>query len=255
MKARAKPKSKAAAFGERTYRNRVKGSGLAAFRVTVKETDLWLQAEKPLAKFTRDAIITHRQRIENYIRQHPQFQRTFTPWPDTGPMPTIVGKMVLAGQRAHTGPMAAVAGALAEAVGTDLLDHSSQVIVENGGDIFMKTDAPLTVAIFAGDSPLNLKIGLRIDSSRQPLAVCTSSGTVGHSVSLGRADAVCVVAERCPLADAAATAIGNRVGAPEDIRRALEWGRSIQGVKGVAVIVGEATGFWGEIEIVPLSLG
>lgn len=255
MKARSKPKHKAAAYRQRTYRNQVRGSGLADFRVTVKETDLWLQAEKPLEKITRDAIITHRQRIENYIRRQPQFLRTLTPWPDTGPMPTIVGNMVLAGQRTHTGPMAAVAGALAEAVGRDLLAHSSQVIVENGGDVFMKTDAPLTVAIFAGDSPLNLKIGLRIDSSQHPMAVCTSSGTVGHSVSLGRADAVCVVADRCPLADAAATAIGNRVGSPGDIRRALEWGRSIEGVKGLAVIIGEATGFWGEIEIVPLSLG
>jgi ApbE superfamily uncharacterized protein (UPF0280 family) len=241
-------------FQERTYRNRIHAGRLTSFRVTVKETDLWLQAETPLERLTREFILEYRKQIEFYINQNPRFLHTLRPWPVGGPMPKIVSDMVLAGRRAHTGPMAAVAGALAEAVGLKLLSHSTQVIVENGGDVFIKTDHPLTVAVFAGSSPLNLKIGLQVDSTRNPVAVCTSSGSVGHSLSLGRADAVCVLADSCSLADAAATAIANRVSSPKDIQPAIEFGQGIEGVKGIVVIIGAKTGFWGDIEIVPLAV-
>ena len=113
--------------------------------------------------------------------------------------------MIRAGTVAGVGPMAAIAGAIAENVGRGLLEFADQVIVENGGDVFIKTRRPVTVGIYAGSSPLSMQIGMRLDSKKAPLAVCTSSGTLGHSLSLGRADAVCAVADSCALADAAAT--------------------------------------------------
>ena len=100
--------------------------------------------------------------------------------------------------------MAAVAGAIAEHVGGDLLSYTEEVIIENGGDVFIKTHGPVTVGVFAGNSPLSLRIGLRLNSMEAPLSVCTSSGTVGHSLSFGKADAVSVIARSCALADAAA---------------------------------------------------
>ena len=110
--------------------------------------------------------------------------------------------MIFAAQAAGVGPMAAVAGALAEQVGQRLLKSTSEVIIENGGDIFIGARQILTVGVYAGGSPLSLKLGLRIDPAKGIRGICTSSGTVGHSLSFGKADAVCVLSDSCALADA-----------------------------------------------------
>jgi ApbE superfamily uncharacterized protein (UPF0280 family) len=175
------------------------------------------------------------------------------PWHITGPAPGIVRKMTDASRKAGVGPMAAIAGAIAEYVGMVLLSHTGEVIVENGGDVFLKTDGSVTIGIFAGKSPLCLHIGLRLCPLETPLSVCTSSGTVGHSLSFGKADAVCVVSESCCLADAAATSIGNLVNSKTDIPGAIEFGKKIEGVEGIIIILGEDLGAWGDLELVPLK--
>jgi len=148
--------------------------------------------------------------------------------------------------------MAAVAGAVAEAVGEALLAETDQVIVENGGDIFLWTTRPRVVAVYAGDSPLTGKIGLRVGRVEQPLGLCTSSGTVGHSLSFGKADAAIVLAETAAMADAAATALGNRVQDAGDIESALSWLQGISRALGGVVVVGNSFGAWGEVEVVRL---
>jgi hypothetical protein len=160
--------------------------------------------------------------------------------------------MIRAARAAGVGPMAAVAGAMAEFVGRDLLKESDEVLVENGGDIFLRSGRELKIGIFAEPSPLSLRIGLRVSRSEQGLGVCTSSGTVGPSLSFGRADAVCIVAPSASLADAAATAVGNIVKTPGDISAGLETARSVIGVKGVVIIMGEKMGAWGEVDLVKM---
>jgi len=238
---------------ERTYRSLLHKDNMAAFRVAVKETDLFVHADIPLEDVTRELILKQRGYLETYIQQHPEFAITLQPWHVSGPAPLIIKDMATAAQKAGVGPMAAVAGAIAEHVGAELLLHSKEIVVENGGDIFLKTDGPVTIGIFAGASPLSLRIGLRIDPGNKPFAVCTSSGTVGHSLSLGKADAVSVVADSCSLADAAATAIGNQIQTKNDIQQALDAGKRIQGIKGLVIIIGDAIGMWGALEIVPLN--
>ena len=153
--------------------------------------------------------------------------------------------------------MAAVAGAIAEFVGKGLLDHGvDEVIVENGGDIFMKRNQECISSIFAGQSPLNQKVGIKIAQENMPMGVCTSSGSVGHSLSLGQADSVTVLAGSTPLADAAATRIGNEVStkvAGNDIEHALEVAKTIPDLVGVVVIQGEQMGAWGNIDLVGLG--
>ncbi|MGA7146324.1 MAG: UPF0280 family protein [Desulfobacterales bacterium] len=239
---------------KRSYRNLISKSNLVAFRVTVKETDLFVQASTPLEDITRELVLEKRGYIENYIKKHPEFARTLQPWHVTAFEPVIIRDMALAGEKAGVGPMAAVAGAIAEHVGIDLLRYSHEVVVENGGDVFLKSDDPLTVGIFAGRSPLSLRMGVRIESGGSPIAVCTSSGTVGHSLSLGKADAVCVVSDSCCLADAAATSIGNRVKSKGHIQPAVDFGKHIEGVRGIVVIIEDEIGIWGDLEVVPLNL-
>jgi ApbE superfamily uncharacterized protein (UPF0280 family) len=238
----------------RTYRSLVKAGRLATFTVRVKETDLQIQARHDLSDLAREIVLEQRGYLEGYIRRYPEFVNSLNPWPQTGPAPEIVRDMIVAGARAGVGPMAAVAGAVAEHVGRGLLRHSEETIIENGGDIFLKTDDAATVAVFAGGSPLSLKIGIRILCGADPLGVCTSSGSVGHSLSFGKADAVSVVARSCALADAAATAIGNRIQSAGDIAAGIAFGKRIQGVLGLLIVAGDQVGAWGEVELVPVGL-
>ena len=242
------------AYQKRTYRNLVKQNHLTSFSVIVRETDLLLHAAKPFEDIARELVLEHRGVIESYIRQYPAIATTLTPWVIRGPGPRIIRDMADAGEKVGVGPMAAIAGAVAEYVGAGLLQQTDEVIVENGGDIFLKTNTPTIIGIYAGRSPLNMRVGLRLKSDLHPTAVCTSSGTIGHSLSLGKADAVCVVSASCCLADAAATAIGNRVRSKKEIQPAMEFGKKIAGVQGLVIIVGDEMGIWGGLEVVPLHL-
>lgn len=240
-------------YRRKTYRDRVKVPGLVSFQVVCEQTDLMIRAEHLLEKTAQEAVIASRGEIEAYIRAFPAFVSTLAPWPATPMAPKIVREMIDAGQAAGVGPMAAVAGAIAESVGRVLLDFSSEVVVENGGDVFAKTKGPLVAALFAGTSPFSMRVGVRVADTGNGLGLCTSSGTVGPSLSCGLADAVCVVSESAALADAAATAIGNRVRSPEDIDAAIEAGCRMDGIRGIVVIIGERIGAWGAVELVPLK--
>jgi ApbE superfamily uncharacterized protein (UPF0280 family) len=235
----------------RTYRTRMARSGLAGFRVEVKETDLWVLAARDFSQEVREVVIQERQQLEAYIAGHPGFLTSLVPWPLDPFAPPVVREMIEAAAAAGVGPMAAVAGALAARVGRHLAPLSPEVIVENGGDIHLIITGPATVALFAGKSPLSHKVGLKLDPALSPLGVCTSSATVGHSLSFGRADAACILAKSTALADAAA--LGNHIQGPEAIAPALEWVASLPEILGAVVVVGEKLGAWGQVELVPLT--
>jgi len=237
----------------RTYRARMARPGLVGFRVALRETDLWVLAARDFSPEVRELVIQERQQLEAYIADHPGFLTTLIPWPADPFAPPVVREMIEAAAATGVGPMAAVAGALAARVGRQLALLSPEVIVENGGDIFLAITQPATVALFAGASPLSHRVGLSIDPSLSPLGVCTSSASVGHSLSFGQADAACVLAESAALADAAATALGNRVQGPDTIAPALDWVATLPDILGAVVIVGDKLGAWGRVELVPLT--
>ena len=236
-------------YQERIYRNLLPDDGLFSFQVTVKETDLYIKATRDLREMARQAIIHYRFQLEQYISKHPEFFRSLVPLASDEFAPPIVRDMIQAAQNCGVGPMAAVAGAMAESVGKDLLAASPEIIVENGGDIFIHSARELKVGIFAGKSPLSFRVGLRIPASKHGWGVCTSSGTVGPSLSFGRADAVCVLAPSASLADAAATAVGNLLGSPAEIPNALEKAQTITGLTGVVILIGDKLGAWGDMEL------
>jgi hypothetical protein len=241
-----------AEYRERKYRHQVRHERLISFEVTVQETDLLILADSNLSKLAQDVIYRVRGPLENYIAQHPEFLNAMTPLPYDELAPPMVREMLAAGQRCGTGPMAAVAGAIAEQVGLALLSESNEVVVENGGDCFIKMDSPLQVSVFAGQAELSNRVALRIYPEKTPLGVCTSSGTVGHSLSLGRADAVTVLGSSAALADAAATMTCNQVQDANDIQRALDFAQQIEGVTGVVIILGDQIGAWGDVELVSI---
>jgi len=232
----------------RFYRNWVENE-LVSFEVKVEETDLFILAEIDLTKETEKLIIEYRIYITEYIKERPDFKTSLIPIKYDEEAPDIVRSMLRASEKANVGPMAAVAGAIAEFIGYELLNFTEEIIIENGGDIFIKSLEDRNFAIFAGNSPLSGKINIKIKSIDTPLGVCTSSGTVSHSLSFGKADAVTILAKDASLADAAATRVCNEVKSKDDIEKALNLSKTIEGVMGCVIIFGDRIGSVGSIEL------
>lgn len=239
-------------YEERSYRKRVNAMDLVSFHVAVQETDLWVSADQSLEEETRDLILVHRHQLELYIQSHPGFLTTLQPYPADPYAPSLVKEMIEVTRGIGVGPMASVAGAIAQYVARGLEQWTDQVIVENGGDIFLKANRPVTVSIFAGESPLSGKIGVMIPREKMPMGICSSSATVGHSLSMGVADLVCLLSSSAVLADGAATALGNRIKSKNELEKIASWADQIKGILGGLVIVGDKMATWGEIELVGL---
>jgi len=237
---------------DQPYRRWVKNE-LVSFRVCIEQSDLLVSAERELVEPAEKALRRVRADLESYIRRDARFAATLEPHDTLPEAPAIAREMAEAARMCGVGPMAAVAGAVAQYVGEALLAETSQVIVENGGDIFLHTAQPRVVAIFAGDSPLSGKVGVRVGRLNQPVGLCTSSGTVGPSLSFGRADAAVVLATSAALADAAATALGNRIQTEAEIEAALEFLQGIDGILGGLVIYRKHLGAWGQIDLVKIE--
>ena len=237
-------------YEDRTYRHLIKDNDLVSFTVKVKETDLFIRAVRDLSLEAIKAIEEYRNPLEEYIQSHPIFMHSLEPLPVADGAPEIVRVMAQAGQAAGVGPMASVAGAMAEMVGNKLLQYSAEIIVENGGDIFLQTSKRRLIGIFAGQSPFSGKLAMDVAPEMMPVGVCTSSGTVGPSLSLGLADAAIILSHSAALADAAATAVGNIVKSEDDIQAALECGQKITGILGIVIIKGDRMGAWGDINLI-----
>ena len=237
----------------RTYRDRVDAPGLVSFQVVHAETDLQVSAVRDLRAEALAAVLDVRAELERYIAGHPHFADTFAPVDVESGAPEIVRAMAGAGAVAGTGPMAAVAGAVAERVARAIAPLSCEVIVENGGDLYLIGQTSRRVLLVAGDSPLSGRLAIELDAAQMPVAVCTSSGKVGHSVSLGEAHAVTVLAGDGALADAVATATGNVVHGAGSIDRALARAMGVPGIRGAVIVVGDRVGAAGGIRFAPVA--
>ena len=237
----------------RVYRRWVKSPDLVNFEVKEADSDLLISAEHPLQAQARDGLRRYRQQIEAYIKRRPEFESSLRPLAVDKGAADIVRQMQEAAVVAGVGPMAAVAGAIAEFVGRELLKSSSQVIVENGGDIFLKCRGRRRVALFSGeDSVWSRKLALEIDPQGSAMGICASSKTVGPSLSFGASDATVVVSHSAAVADAWATALGNRVKHNGDIDKVLQFGRGQATIKGVVIIVGDKIGMWGNFKLMKI---
>jgi uncharacterized protein len=236
-------------YQPRTYRQWVKNKDLVTFNVVIEETDCYISAAAHLESKARKLILKYRAMLKKYIASHPLFLTTLDPYPVEAGAPVIIRAMAEAGRKAGVGPMAAVAGAVAYFVGEELSKYSPELIIENGGDIYLRSLQDRTIGIFAGKSSLSGKIGLEISGRETPLGISTSSGTVGHSLSFGKADAVIIVADDAILSDAVATSVGNLVFTAADIAPAIERARGIPGVRGAVIIKDDEMGVGGSIKI------
>lgn len=240
-------------YEPRTYREQVDPAGLARFEVVHAETDLLIAADRDLSQEGLAAVKALRRDVDAYVKAHPRFAESLTPVEVEPDAPPIVREMAEAARLASVGPMAAVAGAIAEAVAEALLPHTREVIVENGGDVYLVTRRERVVRVDAGGSPLSGRVALRLAPAPLGVAVCTSSAKVGPSLSLGSAHAATVVARGGALADAVASMLGNLVHEPADLALAVKRAVAVPGVMGALAIIGEAMAAAGEIALVPVA--
>jgi ApbE superfamily uncharacterized protein (UPF0280 family) len=236
-------------YEERFYREWSQNEALERFEVKIDESDLFILSDVRDEEKAVAALKKTRTNIETTIERHPVFASSLEPLDVLDGAPDIVFRMIEAGRFWEVGPMAAVAGAVAEQVGLALLERASTVIVENGGDIFASAGRPLRFALYAGEaSPFAGELAFELDASGG-IGVCTSSGTVGPSLSFGQADAVVAIHSNPLFADAAATAIANRIQGPEDIQTVVETERQRGALKGLIACCRDQLGLFGDLEL------
>ena len=249
------PVSRRHLSADRAYRDSVRPRiGEVRFQVAVEQTDLLVIAEEDMRDEMAAFVALARGEIKTWIMFHPEFAASLTPVDVTQTAPDIVRAMAAAAALCGVGPMAAVAGAVAQAVAEHFVCRSPNLIVENGGDIHLCSTRERVVALLA-EPDSGARLGIRLEADAFPVSICSSSGTIGHSLSLGSGDLVAVRAKDARLADAAATALGNLLRGPGDIQRVLDRAAELAqcGLDGVFAQFDSKIAAWGDLELVALD--
>ncbi|HTY91679.1 MAG TPA: UPF0280 family protein [Methanocella sp.] len=220
---------------------------MLAKKYRVKETIVTVTADERYHPVCLASIGRSRGDLERHILEDPFFKVTFEPYQCHADAPEVVRRMVRASARAGVGPMAAVAGTIAWLALEDMVKAGcTHGIIDNGGDIALINDHSVVVGIYAGPSPIK-NLGLEIGPRDRILGICTSSATVGPSISLGNSDAALIVSDDVSLADAAATALGNRIVDKESLATAFDFLKDIPEVDGAVGIIGDRMATYGKL--------
>ena len=239
-------------YRERSYRSRFSDDERRWFCVKFLESDLWIGVDRGSYSASMEAdtyamLVELRRSMDAYLLMDPAYKAALAPYDAGLEAPEILKSMSKVSHKTGIGPMSAVAGAVAKRV-ADFLG-TKEVIVENGGDIYAKTASDMDISVFAGQSPLSEKIGLHIPAADFPLGICTSSGTVGPSLSLGRADAVMIVCKDVLLADSYATAMANRIKTVDDLQPVIDSISEIPEILGAIAVKDDRMAITGRFEL------
>ncbi len=226
-------------YTERSYRSRFSDDGRRWFCVKFLESDLWIGVDSGSYRASMEDevyafLVDLRRHMDAYLLMDPAYKAALTPYDAGLEASGILKEMSRVSHKTGIGPMSAVAGAVAKHV-ADFLG-TKEVIVENGGDIYAKATSDMDISVFAGQSPLSEKVGLHIPAAAFPCGICTSSGTVGPSLSLGRADAMMIVCRDVLLADSYATAMANRIQSVNDLQPVIESIQAIPEILGALAV-------------------
>jgi uncharacterized protein len=243
-------------YEPRTYRQQFNNKRFHFFQVFFRETDLWIGVDQDsynpeMKNIAFKKVVYFRNVLDDYIRINPEFRTSLIPLKPGKEAPPEAIEMALLASLAEVGPMAAVAGFFSQGVAAEIIKkfNPKELVIENGGDIFFLLYEELTLSVYAGKSPLSEKIGVVIPATTSPIGVCTSAGTVGPSLSFGKADAVMVACKSTALADAWATALGNRVKSAVDIEATLEYSEKFAEILSLVIICEGKVGIRGEFEM------
>ncbi len=228
------------------------GTEILKVRRRFNESKILFQSESAEAiEAAIQSIQHHRRELEQYIHMRPSFRYTLRPIPVASDAPRIVRLMAESTRSLNIGPMAAVAGVLADLAVQSMLESNVEVaIVEDGGEISAQSRRVFNVGLYAGTSDLAGKIGFQVTASECPIGIGTSSATVSHAFSFGEADAATVFTDTAAYADAAATAVCNAVkgrNIEASVQKGLTVADKIEGVRGALIVRGDCVGVVGKI--------
>lgn len=243
-------------FQARTYRSQFNTERFKGFVVNYLETDLWIGIDpdsfrEEMKEIAFEKIKDLREKFDVYIETEPFFKKSLKPFQPGESAPFEAQEMALAAEKAGIGPMATVAGLFAREVGEEILKNFSveELLIENGGDIYVILKDEMVLSVFAGESILSERMGLVIPTGQKKLGICTSAGTVGPSISYGVSDAVVVVCEDVLLADAFATAFGNKVKSPNHVEKVIKQAENFPEIQSLLIICEDKIGIKGENEV------
>ena len=243
-------------YKERSYRSRFSNDERRWFCVKFLESDLWIGVDNGSYSASMEAdvyamLVELRRSMDAYLLMDPAYKTALTPYDAGLEAPAILKEMSKVSHKTGIGPMSAVAGAVALRVANFIKQQYgvNEVIVENGGDIYAEAHSDMDIAVFAGQSPLSEKIGLHIPAADFPLGICTSSGTVGPSLSLGRADAVMIVCRDVLLADSYATAMANRIRTVNDLQPVIDRIQNNPDILGSIAVKDDRLAICGQFEL------
>ncbi|MDA3821258.1 MAG: UPF0280 family protein [Bacteroidales bacterium] len=241
-------------YEERTYRSAVNLERFEYFQSLFLETDIFIgltrgRLTNEVKKFCLNEIERLRMGIDDFISTHPEFAASLTPQSYDQAVPKSISSLLAAANIAGIGPMGGVAGLFSMVIGQKARREFEldEIIVENGGDIYASVKNPLVISLYAGDSPLSGKLNIRIKSG--DWGICTSSGTVGHSLSFGKADALTIISESPVIGDALATSLANKVQGADDIQQVLNYSQQFKEILGIVIIIGDKLGIQGDVEL------
>ena len=243
-------------YKERSYRSRFSNDERRWFCVKFLESDLWIGVDCGSYSASMEAdvygmLVELRRTMDAYLLMDPGYKQALKPYDAGMEAPEIIKEMSRTSHKTGIGPMSAVAGAVALRVADFIKSsfHVKEVIVENGGDIYAEASSDMDIAVFAGQSPLSERVGLHIPAWAFPLGICTSSGTVGPSLSLGRADAMMIVCRDVLLADSYATAMANRIQTINDLQPVMDRIQNTPDILGALAVKDDRMAICGRFEM------
>ena len=244
-------------YSKRFYRVNAASDRWHSFAVKVETTDLLIKTGRNSGKTTADlykiaeaAVKNLRKELMDHISIQKSFMTSLNPIKRIDTESSIINKMYHASEIAGVGPLAGVAGAISEFVGLELLEFTDEIILENGGDIWMDIKQPVSINIYSGESGFKDNVGLKIYPENKSWGICTSSGKIGPSLSFGKADSATVISHCAITADTTATAVGNMVNSIEDVEEAVKFAMDIDEVTGVVIIYRDVMAAQGDIELI-----
>jgi len=236
-------------FQKRLYRSRVKNHEFKKIELKFFESNLLLCSEKNIKKRAEKELRFFHEQIRKYIEKNREFETALTPLGDDKSAPPIIRQMIRASRKAGVGPMATVAGAIAQFLGRRLLGVTDQIIVENGGDIYISVNSDTKVGVFAGIGNIYNNLAIELKAAETPCGICTSSGRFGHSLSFGSTYATIVLSRSALIADAFSTAIGNLVHTEHNIPAALKIAKNNRLIRGLLIITENKLTCYGKIKL------
>lgn len=235
-------------YEERFYRQSTKTNHI--LEVSYQESDLLiLSSQKIPQELAQEIVKKYYDIISEYITFNKQFQTSLSPLKDDPSAPEIVKAMLASCNITGIGPFASVAGAIAQYVGQELLSQTEELIIENGGDLFLKINKEILLGVYLGRNFKLNNLTLKIKPRNYPFGIASSSAYIGHSLNFGKADLVTVIAKDAIIADGLATSLSNQIKKPSDAQRVIALAKDNFLIEGLLIAVEEKIFLWGDIEL------